>query len=130
MSTSVWARRPILSRDRRYANTSDVGLYIKGIASGKPFLSEDYTISSDEALSESMILGLRMNMGINLNELSQVFGLNVRNAFHEKLMNLSSKELVDYTGAMVRLTKKGMDYLIRSLLSLFRRSADKDTGGY
>ncbi len=99
-----------LTRDRRYANTSDVGLYIKGIASGKPFLSEDYTISSDEALSESMILGLRMNKGINLNELSQVFGLNVRERFHEKLMNLSSKELVDYTGAMVRLTKKGMDY--------------------
>lgn len=99
-----------LTGDRRYANTSDVGLYLKGIASGKPVLSEDYTISHEEALSESMILGLRMNKGINLDELSRTFGVNVRERFHEKLMNLSSKELVDYTGAMVRLTKKGMDF--------------------
>ena len=96
--------------EERFANISDVRRYMKSVKDGSIELSERDTINKEEALSESMILGLRLNEGVNLDYLSSTYQLDVGDKYREKLKMLYGKNLVDLDGAMVRLTEKGMDF--------------------
>lgn len=95
---------------RRYANTADVKAYIQGIGASRPALSEDNRIEVEEAMAESLILGLRMNRGVDFRALSRQYGVDFFQRYARQLENLSAKQLVDCTGTMVRLSKKGMDF--------------------
>lgn len=96
--------------NERFANTADLDLYMESIERGSSALSECYTISNDEALSESMILGLRLTEGIDLDHLSSIHQTDVRKKYREKLEHLAERELVELEGPVVRLTKRGMDF--------------------
>lgn len=95
--------------NRRYANTPDVRGYIESIQAGTPLLAEDYTISADEKLSEKMILGLRMNRGIELDALSREFGIDLERKYAEIINRLVLWKLVERCGTVLKLTKRGMD---------------------
>jgi len=94
----------------RFANTPDLRLYMESVERGNAALSEYYYISNEEALSESMILGLRLTEGIDLDELSSVYRTDVRKKYGKKLADLAERELVELNGSVVRLTKRGMDF--------------------
>jgi putative oxygen-independent coproporphyrinogen III oxidase len=96
--------------DERWANTADLRLYIESVENGKTAVSECCRISKDEALSESIILGLRMTGGIDLDELSSVYGIDVRGKYGSQLAELAGRELVEISGSVVRLTKRGKDF--------------------
>jgi oxygen-independent coproporphyrinogen-3 oxidase len=95
---------------QRYANTPDVRRYMEGISAGIPELSERYAVSGEEALSESIILGLRLTEGIDIGYLSAKHGVDVESRYGDKIKLLLDRNLVESDGAMVRLTKKGLDY--------------------
>jgi len=95
--------------DRRFANTAEVPEYIKGIIEKKPVLSEDNLISEEEGIKESIILGLRMNEGVDLEKLSEEFGVDLKDRFQEKLNRLLSLKLIELDGTILRLTGIGMD---------------------
>jgi oxygen-independent coproporphyrinogen-3 oxidase len=94
----------------RFANTSDLRLYMESVERGNAALSEYYHISNEEALSESMILGLRLTEGVDLDQLSSVYRTDVRKKYGKKLADLADRELVELNGSVVRLTKRGMDF--------------------
>jgi len=94
----------------RFANTPDLKLYLESVDRGNAALSEYYHISNDEALSESMILGLRLTGGVDIDTLSSVYGTDVRKRYGKKLADLAERELVELNGSVVRLTKRGMDF--------------------
>lgn len=93
----------------RFANTADVPAYIEGIKEKKPVLSEYYSISEDEGIKESIILGLRMNEGVDLAKLSEEFGTDLTGRFREQLDRLLSLRLIELDGTVMRLTVLGMD---------------------
>ncbi|MCX7772031.1 MAG: radical SAM family heme chaperone HemW [Clostridia bacterium] len=93
----------------RYANTPDVRDYIAGIQKGTPVITEENAISKEEALSEAIILGLRLNMGIDLSEVSHTFGVDVASKFSKELSALTMQKLVEQKGSVIRLTAKGLD---------------------
>jgi len=72
-------------------------------------LDECYPVPDEEGLSESMILGLRLTEGVDLDELSTVYHTDVRLKYREKLEKLAERKLVELEGSVVRLTKRGMD---------------------
>jgi len=94
---------------QRSANTSDIRLYMERMARGNPVLDECYPVPDEEGLSESMILGLRLTEGVDLDELSTVYHTDVRLKYREKLEKLAERKLVELEGSVVRLTKRGMD---------------------
>ncbi len=94
---------------RRFANISDVSMYIKGVNNRKLILSEDSYLSRENELEESIFLGLRLNEGIDLNKLSNEFGIDLERKNNKKLEQLISKKLMERDGSVVKLTRKGMD---------------------
>lgn len=96
--------------ERRFANTSELRLYMESVENGSAALGECYAISNEEALSESMILGLRLTDGVDLDALSAAYGTDVGKKYGKKLENLVERELVELEGSVVRLTKRGMDF--------------------
>ena len=95
--------------NRRYANSSDVLSYMKGICEGRPRLSEDSSLSAEESLSEKMILGLRLNKGVDLAQVSGEFGLDVGKRYQKNIEFLLSRKLVERSGDVISLTKLGLD---------------------
>jgi len=96
--------------NERWANSSDLRLYMESIERGSNPMSECYYITNEEALSESMILGLRLTEGIDLDYLSSFYRTDVRKKYGEKLADLAERQLVELKGSVVRLTKRGMDF--------------------
>lgn len=94
---------------RRFANISDISMYIKGVNSRSLILSEDSYLSRENELEESIFLGLRLNEGIDLNKLSKEFGIDLERKNKKKLEHLTLQGFVEQEGSIVKLTKKGMD---------------------
>lgn len=97
------------TNNRRYANVQDVLRYIEGVNSKSLILSEDSYITPAEALAEKMILGLRLNKGVDLKMVSEEFGIDVEVKYKKSLELLLEKELINLTDKVVALTKKGFD---------------------
>jgi len=95
---------------RRFANTSNIALYIKGVNSRKLILSEDINLSREDRLEESIFLGLRLNDGIDISELSREFGTDLESRISKKLQKFVSQNLIERSGTVIRLTEKGMDF--------------------
>ncbi len=96
-------------QNRRYANTPDVLKYIEGVKKESLILSEDTTLSVEDGMAERIILGLRLNKGIDLALISKEFGMDMEKKYHKELAKLLSQKLVERDGTMIRLTKIGMD---------------------
>lgn len=96
-------------KNRRYANTSDVLKYIEGIRNKKPVLAEDSYIMPEDALAEKMFLGLRMNKGVNIKEVSGEFGIDAGEKYRKSLEKLLKNGLIEMENGFVKLTDKGMD---------------------
>ncbi len=94
---------------RRYANTPDIKAYIKSIEEGRPLLVEDEEIGPETAISEKIILGLRMRRGIDLGRLSQEYGRDLNVQYKGILSKLVSFALVEQQNSVIKLTKKGLD---------------------
>lgn len=94
---------------RRFANTANVSMYIEGVEKRKLILSEDSYLSRGNELEESIFLGLRLNEGIDLSQLSKEFGIDLERKYDKKLEQFITQKLVERHGSVVKLTKKGMD---------------------
>jgi len=95
--------------NRRYANVPDIIRYIEGIREGRPALAEDHLISPDEALAERMILGLRLVKGLDLQKVSEEYGIDVEKKYKKSLDTLLRKNLIKYEGKVIKLTERGID---------------------
>lgn len=97
------------SGNRRYANIQNVEEYIEGVETGDLKLSEDSCLTTEEALAEKMILGLRMNKGVDLGIVSKEFGIDVESKYKKSIEILSEEDLITLKGKVLCLTNKGLD---------------------
>ncbi len=66
-------------------------------------------IDKKEAMSEYMILGLRLNRGISEGEFAERFGESLRSIYGERLEMLADRGLLVYDTSGYRLTRLGLD---------------------
>ncbi len=101
-------------RGRRYSNTDDIGVYIKGCGRAEP--EEDAVLSKEELMDEYMMLGFRMTEGPDLEHFREIYGVSAAEKYSGKLDSLEKEGLIERYKtdlAGVRLTEKGLDFANR-----------------
>ena len=115
-NTAYWKRHPYIGYgvaahsfllSKRFANTSDIDKYIKYLDSGQIPPQSIENIDKNLALSESIILGLRLNCGVATEEILSLYGVDVFNYFSEQIEECLSHGLLERIGNTIRLTSRG-----------------------
>jgi oxygen-independent coproporphyrinogen-3 oxidase len=92
----------------RFANTSDLGIYLNASLSNKPPIHElDEIIGPELNLSESVILGLRLSEGIGTDAVKCHFGIDLFERYGLEIEELVDSGLVECTDRRIRLTPRG-----------------------
>ena len=98
----------------RYAD--DIGAFV----SGDGLSSAELTLQ--ERLEEFLLMGLRVKIGINMNDFKELFGKEFFELISEKtVLDLVSEGLLEFdeNKKIIKCTKKGSDFLNVILLKLF-----------
>jgi oxygen-independent coproporphyrinogen-3 oxidase len=110
-----WTRQPYLGfgvdahsmlhscngRAVRFSNRDSLEKYLAGSA------KERTLVSSESALQEAFFLGLRLNSGIDLQNLVNEFGEHAVSSYTESISELDTAGLVKKDGTIIRLTSRG-----------------------
>lgn len=91
----------------RSSNPDSVGTYEKGVRSGHMPARE--RISPSEARFETMMLGLRMNRGVDEKEFLKRHRLSVDECYGDRLRKMEKQGLVIHANGTWKLTARGFD---------------------
>jgi len=92
----------------RYANQSQLESYIEAVEANHDVAIYREGISTQQALQETLFLGLRMNEGIDWAALCRIYGADTTAKYSKYLQELRDRNLVQIEGGRVRLTLSGM----------------------
>ncbi len=92
---------------KRIANTGDLDEYLATLASGRLPRQDIEAIDEATALSEAIILGLRLADGVSLGDIGRAFSINLQSRYAAEIAELSALGLVEISGDRLRLTPKG-----------------------
>lgn len=93
--------------ERRFANTDDLDEYLNTLTSGNLPRREAEAIDEVGALSESVILGLRLAEGISFDDIGRRYKIDLRSRYAAEITELSDLGLVEVSGGRLKLTPKG-----------------------
>ena len=94
--------------ETRFKNTDDIKVYLDN-SDNKNVYTEFDVLNKDEQMSEYMILGLRMNEGVNLSDFEKTFGKSVFDVYGDKITLHIKEELLEKKDNHLFLTEKGRD---------------------
>ncbi len=94
----------------RFNNVYGIEDYTDGIENGRELRENEQYIDKDEAMSEYMILGLRLIDGVSAEAFRQRFGEDMGSVFGSRLARLEHKQLLERDGDRWRLTEAGLDF--------------------
>ncbi len=103
--------------DRRIRNTTDIRRYLETLDTGDLPFEESIEISCEDAIKESIFLGLRKTEGLNINEFEENLGIDIVKAA-DTLMN---EGLLVSNGNRLGLTRKGIVVSNSVIAELFRK---------
>lgn len=92
---------------RRSANTDNLDEYIKIIDSGICPVSDSEFIDDRTALAESIILGLRLNEGVDISKIGMQFNLDILKEFATEIAELTGYDLLKINDGKMKLTERG-----------------------
>lgn len=92
----------------RWSNHTDYATWAAAIGTGPGAQIGRHELAADEALSESLFLGLRMADGVSFQPLDEQFGENLEQRFSAEIRQLQQAGLVSYADGRLRLTSRGM----------------------
>jgi oxygen-independent coproporphyrinogen III oxidase len=97
------------SNGRRFANTKDMDKYLAYYYSGKkpPLPELDEEISPELELSETVILGLRLNEGVNAADIQSRFGIDLMEHYQRQIEEMAAAGLLEQGEGNIRLTRRG-----------------------
>ena len=102
----------------RFRNEPDPDRYIKAVAAGDLPIKDMESVTGDEALAESIFLGMRMLRGISISAIERRFGINFRSRYSKPLDLLIGLELIELIRDRLKLTRKGL-FLSDEVFSYF-----------
>lgn len=96
--------------NRRFANTDDIGFYIRSLKEFK--IPETYSelIDSKESKSEFMILGLRLIGGLDIEEFQKKYNENIFTVYGNEINECIEAGLLTFSGKKLKLTTKGLNF--------------------
>lgn len=103
----------------RFGNCMTLKTYQEKIDQGeKPIVTEDIIEAEDEVF-ETIILGLRLNEGINMTDVGNLYRFNFREKYHAPLESLIKEGLIQISGETLVLTALGRDLANRVFLAFY-----------
>ncbi len=93
----------------RFWNTSEFDKYFEMIEKDKFPIDGEERINETMRASEFLILGIRMNEGINLQEFYEEFGYRFEDKYEEVINKHVTGGLLEKTQDYIRLTRRGFD---------------------
>ena len=92
------------ANNRRFCNTSDLSEYL----SKADKVIENNRITTQEAIEETIFLGMRLLKGLDVIKFENVFGFNIFSNF-EQINNLIKEGFLIFDGQFLRLSDIGID---------------------
>lgn len=92
----------------RWGNQSSFEVWADALQHNSPATVEQHQLSREEALSETIFLGLRMADGINLDRFAEQSGERLEQRFAREIEQLQQAGLISCTTESIALTKQGM----------------------
>jgi len=89
---------------KRWANLRNPAMYMKSIGEGNKPVDFSEELKCEEAVQDTVLMGLRLKEGVNISELESRFKLNTNMGKIERLVN---DGFLENTENSYRLTKKG-----------------------
>lgn len=114
-NSSYWTQTPYLGIGpsahsfngfSRQWNVASIHKYIEGIMKNNSFFEQEI-LSLQDRYNEYVLLGLRTKNGINIDELEQNFGIELKNFCLENIKTFIDNEKVYRYGSFLRLTTAG-----------------------
>jgi oxygen-independent coproporphyrinogen-3 oxidase len=105
----------------RWKNLPSAGDYIDAVTHGRSPVVERREVSADERLEEALFTGLRLNRGLDLEDVQSKYGVDVWRRFGEELQVFVDERLLIYDGGSLRLSRPGM-LLANEVMAVFIRS--------
>ncbi|MBR6514712.1 MAG: radical SAM family heme chaperone HemW [Clostridia bacterium] len=118
-------------RNTRFSFIKDIDSFVAAIEdpdNGNVITDENYTISPSERVGEYIMLSLRLNRGININEFKRLFDMDFEKMFEDLLPAYVGSGFMDKTAVGYAFTPKGMyvsNYILSSMLE-FSSEIDKN----
>ena len=91
---------------RRYAHIDDPEEYVRRVAAGESTLESSEEIGRDQAMDETMIMGLRLAQGVTRKRFRGRFGVEMQDMYAEALDALADTGLLDVDARGIRLTPR------------------------
>ena len=117
-NTVYWENKPYLGvgvsshsklDDVRFSNTSNIHEYMDSIQKGESVIIDSEPIDAEEDLFESIILGLRLNKGIQIDLLNERYAIDFEARYEKVLSSLIQDHLIIREGNTIKLTELGRD---------------------
>jgi oxygen-independent coproporphyrinogen-3 oxidase len=118
-NSGYWQRRPFLGfgagahsylrlpgNGVRFSNTERVEDYLQLLSRDCLPTSESRDLSRDEAMAESLFLGLRLTEGVSLERFREEFSVSFHDAFGAACADLFAAGLLEIRDGFLRLTEK------------------------
>ncbi|MCF8000327.1 MAG: radical SAM family heme chaperone HemW [Halanaerobiales bacterium] len=93
----------------RYYNIQDIKSYNKEISNCNFPVEKIVKLSKKELITERMIMGLRLNKGINIKEFKNRFGISIFDLYGNKINKLKKENLIKEDNEKITMTKKGLN---------------------
>ena len=94
---------------RRWKNVDDPADYVRAITSGGSPVEWREAMGKPVQLFESLMMGLRLIAGVDLDELTRRHGIDLRVTHAAALTRQQEQGLIELEGATLRLTERGLD---------------------
>ena len=92
----------------RRTNPGNIPDYQKMVTENLPPAENEY-VTAAETRFETLMLGLRMNEGIDEDQFEMMHGVTVEETFGEKLRQFEANDLMIHSGRKWKLTRRGFD---------------------
>ena len=93
----------------RYSNICDIKGYNKYLEDNKKPVEEKNMLSKKDEMEEFIFMGLRMNIGINLDEFYRKFNVNFKYKYNNIIEKLKNLNLITEKNNNIRLTQRGRE---------------------
>ncbi len=92
----------------RYQNTRSINAYIEKLNKGELPIIESRTLTVEEHLEEEMFLGLRLQEGVDLSEISAHYERDVESLYRTALQQLIKEGYLIRQNNRIKLTRRGL----------------------
>ena len=92
----------------RFKNINLPAHYIRQVVDKQTAVEHSETLEPRQAMGETILLGLRLLKGINIDKFEKRFHISFKNIFGNIISALKEQELITVEGDYLRLSKKGL----------------------